>query len=81
MTVALFHAVPLTIELIWTAAAKYVAVVIETYRYRRSIKTAPDQTDVELGVESAMPNGFRSDPKTQNGENSSQTKPKRGDDG
>jgi hypothetical protein len=67
MMVALFHAVPLIIELLWTVLTKYVGVAIVSYRYRRSIRTAKHETDINLGVESAMPYISNKNTKTQSG--------------
>jgi hypothetical protein len=70
MMVALFHAVPLTIELVWGVISRYVKVAVESYRYRRSIRTSRNQMDTEIGVESAMPHIFNQKSKTQSGGNS-----------
>jgi hypothetical protein len=67
MMVALFHAVPLTIELIWVAVSKYVGHVIANYRYRRSVRIASEQMDENLGVESAMPHILNESTKTPRG--------------
>jgi hypothetical protein len=74
--VALFHAVPLTIELIWSVWKKYVVAAVEHYRIQRSIRTMDDPTDGALGVESAMPHIFKQNTKTPSGENDTVKKQK-----
>ena len=68
--VALFHGVPLIIDLIWAIWSKYVRAAVEHYRIQRSIRTKPKPMDVEIGVESAMPHIFKPSTPTQSGGNS-----------
>ena len=79
--VALFHGVPLIIDLIWNVWKKYVTAAVEHYRYRRSIGTIPDPTDGALGVESAMPHISSPNTKTQSGKPSIKTGEKTGANG
>lgn len=65
--VALFHAVPLTIEMIWAIWSRYAKAAVEHYRIRRSIRTTRAQMDDEIGVESAMPHIFKQKTKTPSG--------------
>ena len=73
MMLALFHAVPLTISLIWSVVAKYVRTALENYRYRRSIRTLQDEADIVLGVESAMPHISNENTPTPSGKSSTTT--------
>lgn len=78
MMLALFHAVPLIIELLWSVVAKYARTALENYRYRRSIKMFQDETDTALGVESAMPHVLSPNTTTQNGDKPTTSEQKTG---